>query len=57
MLTFLLTATAMQGRPMTGNRGSALGIQTPVPQVCFSAAVFNDQEASWIFLSKILSLI
>ena len=32
---FLQIATAMQGRPMTGNRGSAFGMQTPVPQVTF----------------------
>ncbi len=25
----------MQGRPVTGNRGNAFGMQTPVPQVRF----------------------
>ncbi len=31
----------MQGRPMTGNRGSAFGMQTPVPQVDFFSCSYS----------------
>jgi hypothetical protein len=31
----------MQGRPVTGNRGNAFGMQTPVPQVRLTFYIYN----------------